>query len=277
MSVASAKNSIRPTYSLNDPTTEVYVGDCRQVLRSFAEKSIDLVFANPPFNLGVDYGKWQDDLARHEYEGFTREWIDECLRVLAPHGSIWINLPDHLAAEVVMHLKNRGLEMVNWCIWHFRFGVWRPTNFIPSKSHMLYFARSLKQRRWNPDDVLVLSDRASKYHDPRTRAAEKPGKRVPLDVWGAAGEECWGRVQGNNQERRTGHPNQLPELYLERVIRSSSSEGDLVLDPFLGSGTTCTVARALGRRSIGIEINAKFAKSAFERIQQGPVRVERAA
>ena len=86
MSEALTKKTFRATYSLSDPSTEVYVGDCRQVLRSFTEHSVDLVFANPPFNLGVDYGKWQDDLARHEYESFTREWIDECLRVLAPHG-----------------------------------------------------------------------------------------------------------------------------------------------------------------------------------------------
>ena len=277
MSITSTKKSFRPTYSLNDPSTEVYVGDCRQVLRCLDEGSADLVFANPPFNLGVDYGKWDDDLAPDEYMQFTREWIDECLRVLAPHGSIWVNAPDHLAAEIVMHLKGRGLPLINWCIWHFRFGVWRPSNFICSKAHVLYFARDRQNRRWNARDIAVPSDRASKYQDPRARASEAAGQRVPLDVWGADGEECWGRVQGNNQERRAGHPNQLPERYLERVIRASSDEGDLVLDPFLGSGTSCTVARALGRRSIGIEIEPKYAKSAFERIQEGPIRVGRAA
>jgi DNA modification methylase len=92
-------------------------------------------------------------------------------------------------------------------------------------------------------------------------------------VWGADGEQYWGRVQGNSQERRDGHPNQLPEVYLERVIRGLSNPGDLVLDPFLGSGTTCTVARALGRRSIGVEISPVFDASAFDRIQQGAVRV----
>jgi DNA modification methylase len=80
-------------------------------------------------------------------------------------------------------------------------------------------------------------------------------------------------VQGNNKERCPDHPNQLPEVYLERVIRATSNEGDLVLDPFLGSGTTCTVARALGRRSIGIEISPDFARSAFQRVQRGPVHI----
>jgi site-specific DNA-methyltransferase (adenine-specific) len=85
----------------------------------------------------------------------------------------------------------------------------------------------------------------------------------------------WGRIQGNNKERRKNHQNQIPEVYLERVIRACSDEGQLVLDPFLGSGTTCTVARALLRRSIGIEYSRRNAASAFERIQSGPIRLGR--
>ena len=102
------------------------------------------------------------------------------------------------------------------------------------------------------------------------RVTQTPGLRVPLDVWYGP---HWGRVQGNNKERRKNHQNQIPEVYLERVIQACSNPGDLVLDPFLGSGTTCTVARALGRRSIGIEFSPASAESAFERIQNGPIRL----
>jgi DNA modification methylase len=90
------------------------------------------------------------------------------------------------------------------------------------------------------------------------------GKRVPMDVWYGAN---WGRIQGNNKERRHGHDNQLPEAYLERVILATSNEGDLVLDPFVGSGTTATVARAYGRRFIGSEFSRANAVSAWERIR----------
>ncbi len=89
------------------------------------------------------------------------------------------------------------------------------------------------------------------------------GMRVPMDVWYG---QYWGRIQGNNKERRHQHHNQIPELYLQRIIRACSNPGDLVLDPFLGSGTTCTVARALGRRSIGVEYSPVHAASAWERI-----------
>jgi site-specific DNA-methyltransferase (adenine-specific) len=260
----------KPNYRLDNPETEVYIGDCRQVLDSLPEKSVDLIFADPPFNWDVPYGDWDDSRPREEYLKFTHAWLDACVRVLADRGSFWVNIPDDTAAEIVVHLKQCGLVMINWCIWHFRFGQHRTGNFIVSKVHALYFARDRDNRVWNPEAVLEPSDRAAIYDDPRTRETRQPGMRVPLDVWYGPN---WGRIQGNNRERRRSHQNQIPEVYLERVIRACSNEGQLVVDPFLGSGTTCTMARALKRRSIGIEYSSKNAASAFERIQAGPVRL----
>jgi len=259
----------KPVYHLENPTTDIYVGDNREILPEIEEGSVDLVFADPPFNWDVNYGKWQDNMPRDEYLKFTHEWLDACLRVLAPHGSIWVNIPDDTAAEVVVYLKEKRLTMMNWCIWHFRFGQCRNSNFIVSKVHVLYFVKDPAKRIWNPDQVREPSDRATTYGDARTRRTQTPGLRVPLDVWYG---EYWGRIQGNNKERRAKHENQIPEVYMDRVIRACSKEGNLVLDPFLGSGTTSTVARALRRRSIGIEYSKAIAKSAFERIKDGPVR-----
>jgi DNA modification methylase len=261
---------MKVAHRLEGPDTEIYVGDCRKVLRALPERSVDLIFADPPFNWDVPYGEWDDAKPRQEYVRFTQEWLDGCLRVLDEQGSIWVNIPDDTAAEVVLHLKQRGLHMINWCIWHFRFGQHRVGNFIVSKVHALYFARDQVNRVWNPEAVLEPSDRAAIYDDPRTRETRNPGLRVPLDVWYGSN---WGRIQGNNKERRKSHQNQIPEVYLERVIRACSHEGQLVLDPFLGSGTTCTAARALRRRSIGIELGSQIAASAFARIQEGPVRL----
>jgi site-specific DNA-methyltransferase (adenine-specific) len=260
----------KPTFRLDKPSTEVYVGDCRDVLNALPERTVDLIFADPPFNWDVAYGEWDDARPRQEYLAFTHEWLDACIRVLSDRGSLWVNIPDDTAAEIVVHLKQRGLLMINWCVWHFRFGQHRVANFIVSKVHALYFARDRENRVWNPDAVLEPSDRAAIYDDPRTRETRQPGLRVPLDVWYGSN---WGRIQGNNRERRRNHQNQIPEVYLERVIRACSNEGQLVLDPFLGSGTTCTVARALGRRSIGIEYSSSNAESALERIQSGPIRL----
>lgn len=260
----------KAAYCLTEPETQVYVGDCRKVLSGLPEKSVDLIFADPPFNWDVPYGEWDDSRPREEYLAFTHQWLDASLRVLKDHGSLWVNIPDDTAAEIVVHLKQRGMAMINWCIWHFRFGQHRIGNFIVSKVHALYFAKDRERRIWNADPILEPSDRAAIYDDPRTRETRQPGLRVPLDVWYGP---LWGRIQGNNKERRKNHQNQIPEVYLERLIRACSNEGDLVLDPFLGSGTTCTVARALRRRSIGIEISSPNAASAFERIQFGPIRL----
>ncbi len=261
-----------PAFSVSDPDTSLFVGDCREVLARLPEKgSVDLVFADPPFNWDVNYGDWDDSMPREDYESFTRQWLDGCIEALAPNGSLWVNIPDDTAAEIVVHLKSRGLTMVNWCIWHFRFGQCRNSGFITSKVHALYFCKDPKNRIWNPDSILEQSDRASIYGDARTMAKDSnKGMRVPMDVWYG---KYWGRIQGNNKERRSNHQNQIPEVYLERVIESCSNEGSLVLDPFAGSGTTCTVARALGRRSICIEYSPDNAASAWERISEvGMVR-----
>ncbi len=209
--------------------------------------------------------------AAEAYERFTYDWLDGCIECLAPHGALWVNIPDDTAAEIVLHLKRRGLAMINWCVWHFRFGQCRDSSFISSKVHALYFVKDAKRRTWNPDAVLEPSDRATIYGDPRTLAKEtNKGMRVPMDVWYGP---YWGRIQGNNFKRRHRHHNQIPEVYLERVILSCSNEGDLVLDPFCGSGTTATVARAWNRRAATIEFSEGNAESAWERITKvGMVR-----
>jgi site-specific DNA-methyltransferase (adenine-specific) len=209
--------------------------------------------------------------------------------------AIWVNIPDDTAAEIVVHLKSRGLFMVNWCVWHYRFGQNVNTRFINSKVHALYFAKLAgprptaqearfkyiaqggapageMNRVWNPEQVLEVSDRRAIYGDARTESKNDgmpSGMRLPMDVWYG---KFWGRIQGNNKERCPDHDNQLPEVYLERVVRACSDEGMLVMDPFVGSGTTGVVAHALGRNFIGIEYSEDNAQRAAERIKRGPIR-----
>jgi len=268
-------DGIVPDFSLSDPGTHLFVGDCREVMPRIAEVktgAVDLIFADPPFNWDRAYDKWRDNMPEKKYLEFTYEWLDMCIGALRPTGSMWVNIPDDWAAEIVVHLKGRGLTMVNWCVWHYRFGQNTNNRFINSKVHALYFAKDAKARIWNAEPIMEPSDRATIYSDPRTHAKKEgvQGMRVPMDVWYG---KYFGRIQGNNKERRASHDNQLPEVYLERVIRACSNEGDLVLDPFLGSGTTCLIARELKRRSIGIEYSRANAESAFARIAQGPLRV----
>lgn len=267
--------------------TEIHVGDCRDLLPAIPEvkkSQLDLVFADPPFNWARKYDQWHDKMPDKDYLDFTYAWIDLCAEGLRPGGAFWINIPDDWAAEIVVHLKakrNAGGEpafkLINWCIWHYRFGQNTNGRFINSKVHALYFVKEGevdgRGRVWNSGEILEISDRRSIYFDARTenkRDGMPSGLRVPMDVWYG---KFWGRVQGNNKERRHYHDNQLPEVYLERVIRACSDPGDTVLDPFTGSGTTGVMARALGRRFIGTEFSSENARNAHERIKAGPVRL----
>lgn len=276
-----SKPDLTHTHKDTGVVASVRIGDCREQLAKFDEvknESVDLVFADPPFNWARDYDRhetgdaWDDaTLSREEYLQFTYDWLDLCSRSLKPTGSMWVNIPDDSAAEIVVHLK-KTMHMVNWCVWHYRFGQNTKGKFINSKVHALYFCKDPDNRTWNADPILEESDRRAIYGDPRTeskRDGMPAGMRVPMDVWYG---KYWGRIQGNNKERREKHDNQLPELYLHRVIACSSNPGDVVLDPFLGSGTTGVVAHAMGRHFIGTEYSQANAEMAFERIITGPVR-----
>lgn len=262
------------------PRARVWVGDCRKMLDAIPEvrdKQVRLVFADPPFNWNRAYDEWHDRMEDDEYLQFTYDWIDKCVDALTPDGSLWINIPDDWAAEIVYHLKHhedraRRMFLENWCIWHYRFGQNTTSRFINSKVHALYFVKDPVNRVWNPEPILETSDRRAIYGDPRTESKKDgmpSGLRVPMDVWYG---KFWGRVQGNNKERRGYHDNQLPEVYLERVILACSNEGDVVLDPFTGSGTTGVVARQYGRTFVGTEFSKKNAESAIARIKAGMIR-----
>lgn len=258
-----------------DEDVRVYVGDCRDVLAVLpeaVEKRVDLVFADPPFNWKRGYDLWKDSLTPQAYWEFTERWLALSIAALRPGGALWVNIPDDWAAEIVVYLKKVGMTMRNWCIWHYRFGQNTTERFINSKVHALYFVKPGGLATWDANAVLELSDRATTYFDPRTLSKKDgmpAGKRVPLDVWYG---KYFGRVQGNSKERRNYHDNQLPEAYLHRVISCSSRAGDLVLDPFLGSGTTGVMAKALKRKFVGIEYSAVNAANAYARIEAGPVR-----
>lgn len=280
---AQSAGALRWTDPKSKGTAEILVGDCRSRLPTIPEVragTVDLIFADPPFNWNRAYDKWDDAMTEAEYLAFTYEWLSLCIGALRPGGALWINIPDDWAAEIVCFLKGRlpqkppsPMMLENWCIWHYRFGQNATERFINSKVHALYFVKPGRKHTWNASEILEESDRASIYFDPRTQSKKDgmpPGMRVPMDVWYG---KFWGRVQGNNKERRNYHDNQLPEVYLERVLRACTNPGDLVIDPFLGSGTTGVLAAALGRRFIGCEFSPDNAKNALARIQHGPIRL----
>ena len=253
----------------------ILTGDCLDHLARLQPGSVDLAFADPPFNIGYDYDVYDDKRSKAAYLEWTTRWLAAVKRVLAPDGSFYVAIGDEYAAELKVRLDAAGLTMRNWIVWHYTFGVHCTKKFTRSHAHIFYYVNDPKAYTFNADAVRVPSARQTTYADRRAN----PAGKLPDDTWFlrpqesadhfAAHSDTWAvpRVCGTFKER-TGHPCQMPEAVLERIIRVSSDPGDLVLDPFAGSGTTLATARKLGRRYLGIELSAEYADAVRRRLAE---------
>jgi len=254
---------------------KVICGDMLDVLdRPEYFERFDFCFCDPPFNIGHPYVGYQDSVEDNSYQWRVLHWVIRAWASLNETGVLALHGNDYLQELYLRYAHSQGMHRIATVIWHYRFGQHQDANWINSHAYCLVFAKDPKNYTWNPDEVLVESDRASTYGDGRITQSKRGGRRVPLTVWGIPSDgPNWGRVQGNSRERRAGHPNQLPEVYLERLLRAYTSPGDYVLDPFCGSGTTAAVATTLGRVCVTIDVSEESCRSARERISKGAVRV----
>lgn len=253
----------------------LHIGDCVEGLRRMPAGSVDLAFADPPFNIGYRYDVYDDRLDAERYLDWTREWTREVARVLKPDGSFWLAIGDEFAAELKMIVhRELGLSPRSWVIWYYTFGVNCKRKFSRSHAHLLYFVKDPTQFTFNTDEIRVPSARQLVYADARAN----PAGRLPDDTWilrpqdvpggFAPDSDTWyvPRVCGTFKERAGWHGCQMPEQLLGRIIRASSNPGDVVLDPFAGSGTTLAVAKKLGRRYVGFELSNDYAERVRARI-----------
>jgi site-specific DNA-methyltransferase (adenine-specific) len=238
---------------------KIICGDCIEVLDGVDEPFADLIFADPPFNIGYEYDKYYDKVKSKNYIAWTKEWMTACKRVLKLHGSFYIAIGDEYAANVKIIADELGLFMRNWIIWHYTFGQQTKSKFARAHTHIFYFASDQKNFTFNDRAVRVPSDRQLLYNDKRAN----PLGKMPDDVWNQDVRVC-----GTFQEREGWHPCQMPESVLKRIIAASSNRGDCVLDPFSGSGTTAVAACVLGRNYVGIEISEKYVERSRERLAE---------
>lgn len=251
-------------------------GDCLELFRSVPDGSIDLAFADPPFNIGYDYDVYHDRRAEDDYLDWSRRWGSEIVRVLKPDGTFWLAIGDEYAAELkVMFHRELGLSFRSWVIWYYTFGVNCAKKFSRSHAHLLYFTKDPKRFTFRDEAIRVPSARQLVYADKRSN----PRGRLPDDTWilrpqeipgggFAADEDTWyvSRVCGTFKERKGWHGCQMPEQILGRILRACSNEGETVLDPFTGSGTTLAVAKKLGRKYLGFELSPEYAERAEQRL-----------
>jgi site-specific DNA-methyltransferase (adenine-specific) len=298
----------------------LYLGDCVGWMGRLPGGCADLVFADPPFNIGVRYDGYADSLPRDEYLAWTGRWLAGVMRVCKHDASVYVACGTAIQAEVKLLMDAAGFHWRRTLAWHYTFGPAQSGNWTPSWVAIHYATVSAPPGPWcwNDPAVRVPSMRQLRYRDKRAN----PAGKVPDDVWvpawppvpavvpdslvlegsqlnpgGASGRPDdnpggallapadWGhcgwvisprewagagrgflpqadallesRVCGTFRER-TGHPCQMPEVVTDRIILASSDPGDVVCDPFCGSGTTLASALRLGRCGVGIDLSEEY-------------------
>jgi site-specific DNA-methyltransferase (adenine-specific) len=232
---------------------KIFQGNAIQKMQEFKSNSVDLIIADPPYNLGKDYGNDSDVRNFEEYIKFTKMWTEEASRILKKSGTIYVFMGFRFISYLYNILeKENSLNFINWICWHYTQGIGKKKGFSPRHDDILMFSKS-HNYTFNLDSIRV----PQKYY--RTRNNMRGAN--PGDVWEFSHiHYC--------QENRQEHPTQKPEGLIERMVLASSNEGDLVLDPFSGSGTTLRVCQQLNRNCVGIELNEDYIKMTKKRLSE---------
>jgi len=247
------------------PAETIINGDCIEELKKLPEKSVDLVFADPPYNLQLggdllrpDNSKVDavdDDWDRFDsfeaYDAFTKAWLKECRRVLKDDGALWVIGSYHNIFRVGVTLQDLGFWILNDIVWRKANPMpnFKGTRFTNAHETLIWAAKGRGTRRYtfNYDAMKMANDEVQMRSD----------WTFPL---------CTGEERLKDETGAKAHPTQKPEALLHRVILASTKPGDLILDPFFGTGTTGAAAKRLGRRFIGLEREPQYARLAAERI-----------
>jgi modification methylase len=246
------------------PLNQIIAGDCIEVMNGLPEGSVDLIFADPPYNLqlkgalhrpdnsAVDAvtDDWDQFSSFAAYDRFTRDWLAAARRILKPGGAIWVIGSYHNIFRVGAELQNQGFWILNDV-------VWRKSNPMPNFRG---------KRLTNAHETMIWASRGegSKYtFNYEALKALNEGIQMRSD-WVLP--ICTGHERLKDEKGDKAHPTQKPESLLHRVMIGTTNPGDVVLDPFFGTGTTGAVAKMLGRDFIGIEREAAYRKAATARL-----------
>lgn len=229
-------------------------GDAVESMKQFDDDLIDLIIADPPYNLSKNYKSTQDNMEFEEFMDFTKSWLSEAKRILRPGGTIYVFMGMRLISYVHIIMEQElGLEFQNWISWHYTQGLGKKKSFSSRHDDILMFSKPGGNITFNLDDIRV----PQKYY----RTVNNMRGANPGNVW----EYSHVHYSQNN---RQAHPTQKPEGVIERMILASSNIGDLILDPFSGSGTTVRVAQQSSRNAIGIDIEESFIEDTKKRLSE---------
>jgi site-specific DNA-methyltransferase (adenine-specific) len=256
------------------PECRLLLGDCLTILDELPAKSVDLIFADPPYLLSnggttcasgkrvsVDKGKWDASAGLAADHEWNKRWLRACQRVLRPSGTIWVSGTHHVIFSIGFAMQQLGFHLLNTVTW-----------FKPNASPNLacrFFTHSTELLLWASPARRAPLPHTFNYRDMK---AENGGKQM-RDLWaipeGDGAQLVWSLPTPPKGEKRAGrHPTQKPLQLLDRIVRAGSSPGDLVLDPFNGSGTTGLAAIAAGRRYVGIDVARDYLELTRKRLAE---------
>ncbi|MCS6871184.1 MAG: DNA methyltransferase [Anaerolineae bacterium] len=248
---------------------QVINGDCLEILAQIPDNTVDMCFADPPFNLDKRYSTYKDQRAAEDYLAWCEQWLRELVRVTKPTGSIFVhNIPKWLTYYA--GILNQIAHFRHWIAWDAMSAPLGKT-LLPAHYGILFYSKQAH---------------GTKFYE--VRAPHKTcrecgaflkdygGKKDQMHPFGMLVSDVWTDIHRiRHNKRRDPHPCQLPIHLLERLILMTTDEGDLVLDPFLGTGTTAIAAKRLSRHYIGIELDPLYAQVARDKVAQAqPTRYE---
>lgn len=231
---------------------KIIQGDCLELLKQIPDSSVDMTFADPPFNLKKGYNSYKDNLKLQEYLNWCKQWITEMVRVTKPTGSIFVhNIPKWLT--FYSEFLNKCADFKHWISWDAPTAPMGKT-LQPAHYGILFYAKDYKQLKFY--EIRYPHKRARKSN---VLAKDYGGKKSLLHPFGPLVSDVWTDIHRVKHNKfRDEHPCQLPIHLLERIILMATDANDIVLDPFSGTGTTAIAAKRLGRQYIGFELDEKY-------------------
>ncbi|MCX8472287.1 MAG: DNA methyltransferase [Sediminibacterium sp.] len=247
---------------INNYKNKILQGDCLDLFKEIPDNSIDMTFADPPFNLKKGYNTYKDNLHLKEYIVWCEKWISEMVRVTKPTGSIFVhNIPKWLTYYTT-HL-NTMADFKHWISWDAPTAPMGKT-LQPGHYGILFYAKNAKELKFNEIRYPHKRERKSTF-----LAKDYGGKKNLLHPFGPLVSDVWTDIHRMKHNKyRDDHPCQLPLHLLERLILMTTDEDDIVLDPFNGTGTTALAAKRLGRNYIGLELDKNYVEITENKLQQ---------
>lgn len=271
LSVDASVANPAPSLFYSHPHGDLWLGDSIEWLGSLASGSVDLVFADPPYN--IKKAEWDTFESQQEYVAWSVRWIEQAARVLKPDGTLYICGFSEILADLRLPAA-RFFKGCRWLVWHYKNKANLGDDWGRSHESILHFRKS-REFTFNVDDVRIpYGEHTLKYPAHPQAETSQYGKAANKDrIWhphprGAKPKDVIEiPTTCNGMHEKTPHPTQKPEELLRKIVLASSKPGDLVIDPFLGSGTTAVVAEQLKRRWKGCDLSAEYCHWAAERIE----------